>query len=487
MKKAAKNLISFLFVDFLSSVLLPVTGAYPPMDSPDQVFAVAGEDVTLHIHPTTSVYRSTCVKTVDWSRVDGPQQLTVHVERNGEHLIKENSPEYHGRTNLMSDGSLVLRNVTQRDSGKYRCILLTPGSRANVEMFVSLTVGVAPMVIVTLQRTSANEIFLHCDSRDWNRKPQISLLDGRRKDLPAKITQAESDNLSASVNAAAAKETGIIICRVEIPGTSVVKETQISVRDEFYPLDSGHGGFVLPLIAFTSGVLLTVAFYSLVSMEMIKNLSHSLRGLIGGKISDSPDILQFNILDKDYGDITKVETTGTLKPLISHNAPLTGVEASHELARRDLEGMNAYKDKIISAAKEYGIHPAIIAAIISRQSQFGATLRPNGFGHTDRDCFGLMQINKNYHTLVGGPYDEDHLKHGASILVNCIETMKKRPNWTKEQQLKGVTIANHLPPSNPVLCIPDFIMFSPFWNGSQIQCGRLACLISHVFYVGCPS
>ncbi|XP_067379248.1 uncharacterized protein [Channa argus] len=448
MKKAAKNLISFLFVDFLSSVLLPVTGAYPPMDSPDQVFAVAGEDVTLHIHPTTSVYRSTCVKTVDWSRVDGPQQLTVHVERNGEHLIKENSPEYHGRTNLMSDGSLVLRNVTQRDSGKYRCILLTPGSRANVEMFVSLTVGVAPMVIVTLQRTSANEIFLHCDSRDWNRKPQISLLDGRRKDLPAKITQAESDNLSASVNAAAAKETGIIICRVEIPGTSVVKETQISVR-----------------------------------------------GLIGGKISDSPDILQFNILDKDYGDITKVETTGTLKPLISHNAPLTGVEASHELARRDLEGMNAYKDKIISAAKEYGIHPAIIAAIISRQSQFGATLRPNGFGHTDRDCFGLMQINKNYHTLVGGPYDEDHLKHGASILVNCIETMKKRPNWTKEQQLKGalacyiagVTIANHLPPSNPVLCIPDFIMFSPFWNGSQIQCGRLACLISHVFYVGCPS
>ncbi|KAK2863408.1 hypothetical protein Q5P01_002941 [Channa striata] len=421
MKEAAVT----CFVSLVCGVLVPGSGALSPIDFAVKVFAVSGEDVTLRVHPMTSIYRMT----VEWSQVDGPRQSTVHVERNGKELLKEKAAEFLGRTALMKDGSLVLRNITRQDSGMYRCAIFG-GSAAEVEMFFSLTVGLVPEVNISLRRTSANKIFLHWDSRDWSLKPQISLLDGRRKALPADMAQAEifpgPDDLysvRASVNTKAAKETGIIICRVEMPGSSVVKETQIFISDEFHPRDSSLTHVLVPVITFTLGLLLAVAFYFFGGMATIMKLQHLLRGWSLAVKSDSvvdevTTVIDFNI--------TNMDTTGTSRPLISYDTELRGIKASQELARRDLEGMLAYKDKIINAANMHSIHPAIIAAIISRQSQFGATLRPNGFGHTDSDCFGLMQINRHYHILEGGPYDEIHLKQGASIVHNCFETMKNK-------------------------------------------------------------
>lgn len=122
--------------------------------------------------------------------------------------------------------------------------------------------GEVPRVNVTLWRTSANEMFVHYESSGWFLKPHISLLDAKRKEIHA---QAESlhgpDDLysvRAQVDAATARGdstpaeentacyvtgdivlefnascippgTGTIICRVEIPGTSVRRETQISI------------------------------------------------------------------------------------------------------------------------------------------------------------------------------------------------------------------------------------------------------------------
>lgn len=61
---------------------------------------------------------------VEWSRVDGPSPLTVHVLRNGEELVKEKAPEYLRRTAIMEDGSLKMLGVQLWDNGTYRYVTL---------------------------------------------------------------------------------------------------------------------------------------------------------------------------------------------------------------------------------------------------------------------------------------------------------------------------------------------------------------------------
>lgn len=38
------------------------------------------------------------------------------------------------------------------------------------------------------------------------------------------------------------------------------------------------------------------------------------------------------------------------------------------------------------------IPPALIAGIISRQSRAGTNIHSNGYGQTDSNCYGLMQV-----------------------------------------------------------------------------------------------
>lgn len=38
------------------------------------------------------------------------------------------------------------------------------------------------------------------------------------------------------------------------------------------------------------------------------------------------------------------------------------------------------------------IPPALIAGIISRQSRAGTKIHSNGYGQTDSNCYGLMQV-----------------------------------------------------------------------------------------------
>ncbi|XP_042259224.1 lysozyme g-like [Thunnus maccoyii] len=144
----------------------------------------------------------------------------------------------------------------------------------------------------------------------------------------------------------------------------------------------------------------------------------------------------------EYGDITKVDTTGaseeTMRANQLHGTDLTGVEASEMMADRDQEEVSKYKDNIISVGEKLKVHPALIAAIISKQSQAGTQLRPDGFGKGDPNCFGLMQLNKDYHAVKDDPFGKDHLEQGVRVVVGLIKTMRMRKrNWSKEQQLKG--------------------------------------------------
>ncbi|KAM8771549.1 lysozyme g-like isoform 2-T2 [Acanthopagrus schlegelii] len=142
-----------------------------------------------------------------------------------------------------------------------------------------------------------------------------------------------------------------------------------------------------------------------------------------------------------YGNIMDVETTGaSAETAKSDGLGYTGVKASHKMAETDAGRMEEYKSKIKSVGGKYGIDPAIIAGIISRESRAGNQLK-DGWGDGG-NAWGLMQVDVNPqgggHTKRGAWDSEEHLCQGTEILVDFIKQVtKKLPSWTKEQQLKG--------------------------------------------------
>lgn len=78
---------------------------------------------------------------------------------------------------------------------------------------------------------------------------------------------------------------------------------------------------------------------------------------------------------------------------------LQGVEASKIIARRDLNNLEKYKMKIKRVSEKTNIDPAVIAAIMSRESHAG-TILEDGWGDHGNG-FGLMQVKTfviNYET-----------------------------------------------------------------------------------------
>ncbi|MBN3297183.1 LYG protein, partial [Amia calva] len=133
----------------------------------------------------------------------------------------------------------------------------------------------------------------------------------------------------------------------------------------------------------------------------------------------------------------KIDTTGASEETDKQdNLTVNGVSASYKLAEQDLSRLNDYKDIIIHVGKSKQMDPAVISAIISRQSQAGAALE-NGWG----DCgnaFGLMQVNKLYYTPEGEWNSEEHVAQGTQILIDFINKIKRKfPNWPKEHWFKG--------------------------------------------------
>lgn len=66
------------------------------------------------------------------------------------------------------------------------------------------------------------------------------------------------------------------------------------------------------------------------------------------------------------------------------------MEASYKLAENDQKRMEKYKDIILNVANAEEMDPAVIAAIISRESRAGSVL-VDGWGDHGNG-FGLMQV-----------------------------------------------------------------------------------------------
>ncbi|XP_043971342.1 lysozyme g-like isoform X3 [Gambusia affinis] len=139
-----------------------------------------------------------------------------------------------------------------------------------------------------------------------------------------------------------------------------------------------------------------------------------------------------------YGDINRVETSGASKETSQQDRlGYSGVRASETMAQMDSERMNNYKFKINRVGNQSGIDPALIAAIISRESRAGNALTDGQGDHGN--AWGLMQVDIRYHRKEGDWDSEEHLRQATGILVHFIERIQKKfPNWSREQQLKGL-------------------------------------------------
>lgn len=281
MMPAGFSFLGSWFLHLFISVINPASGKPLQTGSYWRISAVLGKDVILPCHLTTSVDPSPFLA-VEWSRVDGVSPLTVHVLRNGRELVKEKAPEYLGRTDIMEDGSLKLLGVKRWDNGTYRCVLLRGSSVEDI--FVSLTVAEVAEVKISVRRTSANELFVVCESSGWSPEPVVSLLDADGSVLAAQTESSvrpdDLHSVRALVNVAAAKAltgNGTVICRVELPEMSLANENKIYITDEFDPFDPGLGCnfvmvFAIVLVAVNTAVML-FAF----PVWMIEKLRSSLR------------------------------------------------------------------------------------------------------------------------------------------------------------------------------------------------------------------
>ncbi|KAF3852776.1 hypothetical protein F7725_006140 [Dissostichus mawsoni] len=76
--------------------------------------------------------------------------------------------------------------------------------------------------------------------------------------------------------------------------------------------------------------------------------------------------------DNKQNGVMSVETSGASWTTSQQDRlGCSGVEASHTMAQTDRERMAKYRSKIISVGGQSGIEPALIAAIISRESRAG--------------------------------------------------------------------------------------------------------------------
>ena len=138
-------------------------------------------------------------------------------------------------------------------------------------------------------------------------------------------------------------------------------------------------------------------------------------------------------------------TTGASSATASQDGLATGgTAASEKMAQTDWSKLEKYANHFYEIAVEYDVPPAIIAAICSRESRGGSALAADGTGDHG-NAFGLMQVDKRFHTQAGSgddPGGQSHLGQGTRIYADYRNQVRKQhPDWTDSQVLKGAAVA----------------------------------------------
>lgn len=138
--------------------------------------------------------------------------------------------------------------------------------------------------------------------------------------------------------------------------------------------------------------------------------------------------------------LPNVPTDGASAVTAAQDGLPPGIHASCKMAETDLPRVRAIADRFCTAAAKFGV----LAAIASRESRCGSpNVLHNGFGDNN-NAFGIMQVDKNYHSIEGlpDPIGLEHILQATGIFADCLEQVeKKHPDWEATYILKGAAVA----------------------------------------------
>lgn len=123
----------------------------------------------------------------------------------------------------------------------------------------------------------------------------------------------------------------------------------------------------------------------------------------------------------------------------------------------DMPQLTNLKAKFERASKQTGVPVEIMAGVASRESHVGKALDQYGFDPAKKTAFGIMQVDRRYHKLIGThdkhghptPASQEHINQAASILKANKELIDKRyPNWTEDQRWRAAAAGYNMGPGN---------------------------------------
>ena len=140
-----------------------------------------------------------------------------------------------------------------------------------------------------------------------------------------------------------------------------------------------------------------------------------------------------------------MDTTGCSSQTGSQDGCGSGISCSRKMAENDNSRTRNHRSKFRGAGSNKSIDHCILGGILSRESRSGNALTTwNGeFGWGDcygGTCygFGLMQIDRRYHSKKGAWDSQQHIEQATDILIDTINCVaRKHTSWKLEQKTKG--------------------------------------------------
>jgi type VI secretion system secreted protein VgrG len=126
-----------------------------------------------------------------------------------------------------------------------------------------------------------------------------------------------------------------------------------------------------------------------------------------------------------------------LKGMNPGNRPQSAADAAYHKAAAE-----KYQADAIKLGKEHDVPPALILGLMSRESNFGASLDANGRGDHGHG-YGILQVDDGtIKNPAGGPYSYEHMDQAMGIFDGKLAQVKAaHPGWSADEQLAGAVSA----------------------------------------------
>lgn len=155
-------------------------------------------------------------------------------------------------------------------------------------------------------------------------------------------------------------------------------------------------------------------------------------------MSDSPTATALNAILNEFEPAGASDRTARQDRLPERG--IRGVAASEAMARTDRARVMRHKEKFKEAGRRFGLAPALLAAVASRESRGGAILDARGEGDNGHG-FGLMQVDDRSGAPAvreGGPAGQPHINQATGILRDKLDGVRQRfPGLSAVEQLEA--------------------------------------------------